>query len=1462
MVVVVLGAASATAVRAQAPDLAFDFVFDLGAPGVQTFHQDRDGFLWIGTKGNGLFRYDGYELKHYSVGPGGLSNGYIYGLVEDPLDPDILWIGTKGGLNRLDRRTGTYTYYQHDPGDPQSLSLDAINTILQDRQELDVLWVVSDGGLDRFDKRSGTFTRYRPVPEDPNGLLCPQVWRIVQDATDPHIFWIATWGCGLYRFDKRSGAFTQYLHDPDDPTSSGAEDGIICDVAQDKDNPNILWLGSIDDGLDKFDRRTEIFTHYPHDPDDPNSPPAGVLALIRDDGAGTLWLGGWVSNNGLTLFDKATETFTNYRHDPADPHSLSDSQITDVYQDRAGITWVVGISGKVDKYDPWNQNFTLYQHIPNDPTSLVHNAVTTLYEDREGVIWLGTQSGLSRFDPRAEIFTNYTHVPGDPSSLRGDYVWDITQAPSGDIWITHFPGPLARLDPGTGRVKASYQAGQESFTYVLQDPEDEDILWVGTRPHGFARFDKRSESFTFYAPDQIDPELGVSYSFMYVALHDAREDVIWVGGWEGGGLNRFDKRTETFIHYRADFEDPDSLATDAIAALYQDAEGTLWVGTLGGGLDKFDAATGTFTHYAEAHGVPAMVYAILQDGTGCLWLSTDSGVVKFNPATEQVEKAYRAQDGLQGDAFLQDSGLKTRAGELWFGGTNGVNRFDPDALIYNPYVPPVVLTAFTQGGEPYPPDVAPERLEEITLDWRQNFFEFEFAALNYTQPQRNRYAYQLEGMDRTWYDAGTRRFGRYTGLAPGRYVLRIRGSNNDGVWNEEGVSLAITVTPPFWQRWWFISLVAGVVVVGVGSITRAQILRLRAERAAVQAVEESEARLRHVVENMPVIMDASDAQGRLVVWNRESERVTGYTAEEMLHDPQALARLYPDPAYRQRVLAVHQQGHDDLRDFETQVTCKDGSVKVIAWSDISRRYPIPGWASWAVGLDVTERRRAEAERERLLAELEAQARQMQHVIDTVPEGVLLLDAKGRVRLANPVAERALAVLADAGVGDVVTHLGERPLYELLTSPPTRGLWHEVKVEHQMFELIARPMENGSQAENWLLVVRNVTRERQVQQRIQQQERLAAVGQLAAGIAHDFNNIMTTIALYAQMASRARALSERDRDRLDVVRNQARHASQLVQQILDFSRRAVLERRPLDLLPLLKEQVKILRRTLPESIDIVVDHEPVDYVVDADPTRMQQLLTNLALNARDAMPHGGTLRIELRRRRVVDRESAPLPGMEVGSWVALSVSDTGVGISPEVLPRIFEPFFTTKAPGEGSGLGLPQVYGIVEAHDGLIDVHSEEGQGTCITVYLPVVALQPAEVRPTAEAPALHEGQGETLLVVEDNVETRRAVVESLDLLHYHVLVAGNGREALDVLEEHRDEIALILSDVVMPEMSGVALLRALREAEIDIPVVMMTGHPLEQTLDILQEQEIVDWITKPPSLERLSIAIARGLGEE
>ena len=517
-------------------------------------------------------------------------------------------------------------------------------------------------------------------------------------------------------------------------------------------------------------------------------------------------------------------------------------------------------------------------------------------------------------------------------------------------------------------------------------------------------------------------------------------------------------------------------------------------------------------------------------------------------------------------------------------------------------------------------------------------------------------------------------------------------------------------------------------------------------------------------------------------------------------------------------------------------------------------------ANKAMRKEVVERRRAEGEILRLLQRAQEQADQVQQIISTVPEGMVLLDGEARILLANPLSRKYLSLLANADVGDRLTHLGGRPVQDLLVPPP-RGLPHEVRANtpdrRWVFELLAQPMKANPGPRGWVLVLRDVTDEQEFQQAVERQERLAAVGQMAAGVAHDFNNIMTAIVLYSQLMSNGPSLTAKERKQLATIRQQGLRATDLIQQILDFSRQSVMERQSFNLLPLVKELEKLMVRTFPASVRLEVCYDDEGYTVNADPTRMQQVIMNLALNARDAMSNEGHLLIRLRRLELVPDVYPPCPGMTPGDWAHIAVSDTGTGISPEVLPHIFEPFFTTKPLGQGTGLGLAQVYGIVREHGGHIDVQTKVGQGSTFSIYLPVAPVSATETY-LSEIYSPIQGRGETILVVEDDAPTRDAVRDSLEMLNYRVLEAANGLEALAVYGSAA-KVDLVLTDMVMPEMGGKELIEELTR---DIPpakMVAMTGYVLAEDIQALGKELSIEVLRKPLNVNSLSRVISQTL---
>ncbi len=650
------------------------------------------------------------------------------------------------------------------------------------------------------------------------------------------------------------------------------------------------------------------------------------------------------------------------------------------------------------------------------------------------------------------------------------------------------------------------------------------------------------------------------------------------------------------------------------------------------------------------------------------------------------------------------------------------------------------------------------------------------------------------------------------------------------------------------------NLVLAFLVSGLLALALDAVDRLRVKQ---QQLQQSESRYRLLAENVRDVIWTVDMNLRFTYVSPSEAAMTGFSPDEtrqlsldQVLSPSSYAIAVQSFQEEITTAKAIQQPQRQSRTLQLERWRKDGSLM---WIEVIATFVCDEYGQpleiVGVSRDITERKQAEAERARLLETIRAQAQRVQQIIETVPEGVLLIDADNVVVLANPVARRYLDILGGVAPGDALTHWGECAIEELLTSPP-QGLWHEVEATCGVFQVVARPLENSAEPEGWVLVTRDITKQREIEKIHQRQEQLAAVGQLAAGIAHDFNNIMAAVVLYAQMTARDPQLPAHVRERMHVINEQVGHAANLIQQILDFSRHSVLERQSLDLLPFVKEHVKLLQRTLPEHIEIRFESTHNSYIVNVDPTRIQQVLTNLAINARDAMPQGGALTIRLEQVTFATTTETIPPG----AWVRMTIADTGPGIPADILSRIFEPFFTTKAP-LGTGLGLSQVRGIVEAHGGHIDVTSAVGQGTTFSIYWPLRTPEMASETQTPTTRIVEQGRGETLLLVEDDTVVRKAVAESLAAMNYRVLEAANGQEALAILQSHRDAIALVVSDVVMPKMGGVALHHALRQQGIDVPVILLTGHPLNAELETLN----VEWMLKPPDLAALSANIARML---
>lgn len=790
--------------------------------------QDRSGFMWFATE-NGLNRFDGYDITVFQHDPGdpaSISHNAVLKLVEDR--DGFIWAGTlNGGLNRFDPRRGEFRSYRHAPDRGDSLSHDIVSALLEDRDG--AFWVGTDNGLNRLDRASGRFTRY-PLATDRPGAS-NHIHDICQDSEG--VLWIGTFGGGLIRFERGTGQFRHYRHEPADPASLHSD--FLFDVHEDREGN--LWVCT-KTGLSRFDRRSGRFARVALLPAGDNPAPDIQINALHEERGGQLWLG---TSAGLVRLDGRTGAHTVSQNDPLDSQSLSANPIWSVSEDRAGILWVGTGNSGVDRFNPNRKKFSGYRAIPGKANSLGHNSVRAFWEDPGQVLWIATPEGLDRLERTKGTFTHFGYAPGPPGSLGKTNVVCILGDRSGNLWLGTDGKGLNLFDRRSGRVTAFRHEpgnpGSISSDRILALCQDADgFLWIGTYGGGLNRMERKGGAFTRFQFDENDPS-SLSDNIVCAILEDGRR-TLWIATY-GGGLDRLDRVTGKFTHYRHDPADPASLSNNYIYCLHQDRENAIWVGTLDGGLNRLDKEKGTFSRFTRADGLAGnMVLGILEDRAGNLWLTTNEGLSRFSPRSRQFRN-YDVSDGLQDRGFLNGSAYTNREGEMFVGGANGFNVFSPQDIFDNSFVPPLRIISFKILNKEVKLPRPIWESEEIVLFPKDQLFSLEFAALDYSAPEKNRYAYRLDGLTTDWIPADSRhRLASFSRLPPGKYVFRVRGSNSDGIWNEKEVALVIRMRGPWWRSGWFLALLAALVALGLFQWKRTRIRRLAGKIRTEAAMEE------------------------------------------------------------------------------------------------------------------------------------------------------------------------------------------------------------------------------------------------------------------------------------------------------------------------------------------------------------------------------------------------------------------------------------------------------------------------------------------------------------------------------------------------------------------------------------------------------------------------------------------------
>jgi signal transduction histidine kinase/CheY-like chemotaxis protein/ligand-binding sensor domain-containing protein len=795
----------------------------LSQSNVLDIYQDRFGFIWVATE-DGLNLFDGYSFTVYRNDPKNtfsLSDNNIHCIQEDA--DGNLWIGTQEGLNLFDRELNRFERFLADEKNPGSISNSNILSLYLDSQKN--LWVGTGKGINVYDAETKTFQHILNEESSIRSFALNAVREITEDKLKR--IWVGTAG-GLQLLNPDRKSFTTFLHDPKDVWSLSSNNISSLFV----DSNNALWIGTIDGGLNKM-RSPEKFDRFFHNPSDVNSLCNNYVFDINEEKSGAIWI---ATDGGLNKMMPNENKFFRYTLSMGDEKSLLGTSVTSILFDSIDRMLVGTRLGGVNIYDKEKYIFKRYTYNKNDENGLSHNCVSGFEEDTLGNFWISTDGGgVNYFNRKSGNFTMLS------SRLTNNKILAIEKDNSEGLWIGMWQGGLNYFNTQTKEVKRylndpdkENSLSDNNIFDILQDKRGD--IWIATWGNGLNRYNPITNDFTRFTHDPNNPG-SISGSHLEYLMEDI-EGNIWIAT-SLDGIEVFNTNTNVFTHYKKTSKEG-SLSSNSIYTLFQDSKKRIWIGTNGGGLNLFTPESNRFKIFTQNDGLPSnVIVGIEEDDNNKLWISTNKGISCFD--TEKLTFTnYTESDGLQEDEFNRWSSYKLSTGELLFGGNNGFNLFHPDSIMNSYIKPSVYITGFKVFNKPVKIGVNGILKKDILhtnnieLSYDKNEFSFEFTALNSRHPEKNRYRYKMEGLQDEWIDVETERKASYTNLNPGEYIFKVMVSNNEGLWIEEGDSIRITISPPYWKTWWFRTLVTFIVAICIAAFFKIRFNSIKNEKAKLE----------------------------------------------------------------------------------------------------------------------------------------------------------------------------------------------------------------------------------------------------------------------------------------------------------------------------------------------------------------------------------------------------------------------------------------------------------------------------------------------------------------------------------------------------------------------------------------------------------------------------------------------------
>ena len=1319
----------------------------------------------------------------------------------------------------------------------EGLSQSRVRCILQDSDGF--LWFGTREGLNRYDGYE--FKVFKRIPAQPNSLTDNLILSICED--DSGFLWVGT-GMGLNKLERRSGNVVRYNADLLDSCSLSNDYVMTIAMAMDGD----LWIGTAW-GLLKFDRATGKFKRHFFRATARDSADWNRIWALYPDSSGHLWIG---TDAGVLRLYPGASQYRRYSHDPANSRSLSSNAVRAIVPDPAGSLWIGTHSG-LNRMDPETGVCEHFFNQPRNPGSLSQNRVKCLAMDRQGELWVGTEWGLNRFEPLKGRFTHYYNNPVDPYSLSNNFISTIYEDRSGILWIgTYHAGvdkyvPFKQVFRSYGNFFSSSANGltDKNVLAVIQSRDGQ--VWLGTYS-GLYRWDPADGSHERFGGGY--PASGLWGDFVRCITEDSR-GALWVGTYQSdrSGLNRLDRAARSFRHYLHDPGNPMSLSNNDVTAVCEDRDGRLLIGTDGGGLNILDPRSGRFEHFITNYSdtlriAGNWITCIFQDRRGRIWIGTDHGLSLLQPGAEHFTNFVfdpRDTSGLSGNKITMV--YEDLSDRIWIGTEDGLNLFEDVRGRFKSYtknngLPSAVIYGILEDSDGYLWLSTGKGLSQFN-PVRETFRNFD----------------ESDGLGVSDYNIGA-----CCRLRTGELVFG--GKTGFVVFDPRDIKPSRTVPPVVITDFKKMNT-----SIDLGDLNSGREISIRRSED-VLSFEFAALDFNSPAKNQYAYrMEGFDRQ-----WIYSGERrFANYTNLDPGH-------------YIFRVKGANVYGVWNENGTSLRIRIIPSFFQTV-WFKLLCVLAGAGVLGLLYHLRTEQQRQRQLDLERKIGErtrelaeknleLKKSQEEYQALYDQAPVCYHELDLSGRIRRINHTEAEMLGYKPEEMLGRLIFEFispdevdgAKDNFFNRVTKRDIINAYDRKYVRKDgkpvYFSIRSRLIRDEAIGANVVRsALQDVTDLKLLEDQLLQSQKMEAIGRLAGGVAHDFNNLLTVIRGHLSLLLTELPQAHPMRKELALIDQAGEKAEKLTRQLLAFSRKQQMRPEIVNLNQLIRNIHTLVDRLIGEDIRLELMLQDDLGIICVDPIQIEQIIMNLAANARDAMPNGGLFHIETRNVLLDNAYAEQHIDMQPGSYVQLSVSDTGVGMDIETRTHLFEPFFTTKEKSKGTGLGLPMVYGIVKQSNGSIHVYSEPGSGTTFKIYFPSVEGKPVELRREEKKAEIATGT-ETVLVIEDDDYVRRFTCRVLAKFGYRVLEARDHASAVQACENAGNQVDLIISDVIMPGKNGPEIIRHLSRIIQGVKVLYMSGYHD----NLISHHGVLDpgvhFIQKPFTLSQMTSKIREVLGGE